>query len=362
MTIQIEINRIEYEEMETRETIDFDAFKNFSNKIKWINLFFIITVVAMHCVREWETYYGSSDSMISSFLINLEVYAMACFFMMSGFWLFYEYEKYTYFEMIRKKIYSILVPYILWGVLNLIIVQAVSLVETGQMKYSALDSIKSLLFIQIGTINFQPLNDPLWYLIRIMTYFIVAPVLYYLIKNKVVGAISLLVLAMASSSFGYYSFGRWLFVFCFGGYIGLHYKENIIKAANRPRGISLAFTLLIYIALCALYPYLNAHEMIKKDIDIIAIIIVLGIIILGKNPSIKMKHSNYAFMLYCAHMILMPFLVKIVGLILGNWLDEGVCQGIVVLVCCFIVAAIYLGLKKFTPGVYRVLAGGRNGY
>lgn len=79
MTIQIEINRIEYEEMETRETIDFDAFKNFSNKIKWINLFFIITVVAMHCVREWETYYGSSDSMISSFLINLEVYAMACF-------------------------------------------------------------------------------------------------------------------------------------------------------------------------------------------------------------------------------------------------------------------------------------------
>ena len=153
-----------------------------------------------------------------------------------------------------------------------------------------------------------------------------------------------------------------LVVFCFGGYIGLHYKENIIKAANRPRGISLAFTLLIYIALCALYPYLNAHEMIKKDIDIIAIIIVLGIIILGKNPSIEMKHSNYAFMLYCAHMILMPFLVKIVGLILGNWLDEGVCQGIVVLVCCFIVAAIYLGLKKFTPGVYRVLAGGRNGY
>ena len=59
MTMQIEINRIEYEEMETRETMDFDAFKNFSNKIKWINLFFIITVVAMHCVREWETYYAA---------------------------------------------------------------------------------------------------------------------------------------------------------------------------------------------------------------------------------------------------------------------------------------------------------------
>jgi hypothetical protein len=56
--MQIEINRIEYEEMETRETMDFDAFKNFSNKIKWINLFFIITVVAMHCVREWETCFG----------------------------------------------------------------------------------------------------------------------------------------------------------------------------------------------------------------------------------------------------------------------------------------------------------------
>lgn len=150
--------------------------------------------------------------------------------------------------------YSNFVPYILWGVLNIIVVQVVSLVETGQLKYSVLDSVKSLLFIQIGTINFQPLNDPLWYLIRIMTYFVVAPVLYYLIKNKVVGAISLLAMAIVSSSFGYYSFGRWLFVFCFGGYIGLHYKENIIKAANRLRGISLAFTLLIYIALCALYP------------------------------------------------------------------------------------------------------------
>ena len=359
--MQIEINRIEYEEMETRETMDFDAFKNFSNKIKWINLFFIITVVAMHCVREWETYYGRSDSAISSFLINLEVYAMACFFMMSGFWLFYEYEKYTYFEMIRKKVYSILIPYIFWGALNLIIVQAESVIETGQLKYSVLDSIKSLLFIQIGTINFQPLNDPLWYLIRIMTYFIVAPVLYYLIKNKVVGAISLLALAIVSSSFGYYSFGRWLFVFCFGGYIGLHYKENIIKAANRPRGISLTFTLLIYIALCALYPYFNRYELLKNSDDVIAIIIILGIIILGKNPSIQMRHSNYSFMLYCSHMIWMAYLVKIVNAMMGKWVDEGICQGIVVLVCGFGVAIIYLVLKKFMPGVYRVLAGGRDG-
>jgi len=32
MKTQIEINRIEYEEMGTREIIDFDAFKNFSIK------------------------------------------------------------------------------------------------------------------------------------------------------------------------------------------------------------------------------------------------------------------------------------------------------------------------------------------
>ena len=38
MKTQIEINRIEYEEMKTREIMDFDAFKNFSNKIEWINL------------------------------------------------------------------------------------------------------------------------------------------------------------------------------------------------------------------------------------------------------------------------------------------------------------------------------------
>lgn len=60
-------------------------------------------------------------------------------------------------------------------------------------------------------------------------------------------------------------------------------------------------------------------------------------------------------------MIWMAYLVKTVNAMLGKWLDEGVCQVIVVLACGFVVAIIYLVLKKFTPGVYRVLAGGRNG-
>lgn len=330
-----------------------------------MNLFFILTVVSMHCVRTWEMYYGSSDSVISFFLINLEVYAMAFFFMMSGFWLFYDYGKYNYIEMLKKKVRSIFIPYILWGLLKLITVQAEALIETGQMKYSLLDSIKSLLFIQIGTINFQPLNDALWYLIRIMSYFIVAPILYYLIKGKKVGIVSLLALTTVSSLFGYYSFGRWLFAFCFGGYMALHYKEKMIIATNRPKGIPIVFTLVIYIVLCAMYPYFNRYEMIKDNADIIAIMLALFILTLGRNPSVEMRHPNFAFMLYCSHMILITFLVKAVNLLpddlrKSGLKKEGIGQSIVILICCLMVGILYFMLKKFTPRIYRLLVGGRN--
>ena len=343
----------------TEKRICVNEFGNFSNKIKWINLFFSITVVAMHCVRVWEMYYGKSDSVISFLFVYLETFAMTFFFLMSGFWLFYSYGKYNYFEMIKKKIHSVFMPYILWGVLKVITVQIWSLIEKRQLKYSMLDSVKNLLFIKIGPISFEPLNGPVWYLIRIMSYFIVAPILYYLIKDKLTGIISLFVLVTISSMFGYYTFGRWLFVFCFGGYMGLHYKETIIKASNRLQGIPVIIILFIYIALCALYPYLNMCEIIKKCDNIIEIVVILSVIIFWKNPSTEMKHSNYSFILYCSHIIWITFLAKITHSLLNDFINAGICQSIILLSCCLIVAVMYLMLRRFSPVLYKLLVGGR---
>lgn len=340
--------------------MDNSNFINFSIKIKWFNLFFTITVVAMHCVRIWEMYYGVSNSVISNIYIELEQNAMTFFFLMSGFWFFINYTKSSYLEKIQKKVHSIIVPYIIWGLLKIIVVQLWSLISTKQLKYSFFECIKSLLFLRVGSISFDPLNGPLWYLIRIMSYFIVAPILYCLIKNELVGIISLFVLKVISSSYGYYTFGGWLFVFCLGGYIGLHYSDDIIKMANRAKGISIPFVLIIYSLFVHFNFNINLLLPMNNNDSIFSIIIILCLIIFSKNPSYEMCHSNYSFLLYCSHVIWITFFVKIVHTLLGNNIDSGISQSIVLLTCCMLVAFLYLLLKKFMPNFYRILVGGRN--
>lgn len=336
------------------------SFNNFSNKIKWFNLFFTITVVAKHCVRIWEMYCGVSNSVISDFYIELEQNAMTFFFLMSGFWFFINYTKSGYLEKIQKKVHSIIIPYILWGGLKIIVVQLWSLISTKQLKYSLPECIINLLFIRVGTISFDPLNGPLWYLIRIMSYFIVAPILYCLIKNEFIGIISLFVLKAISSSCGYYTFGGWLFVFCLGGYIGLHYSDQIINMANRIKGISIPFALMLY----SLFVHFNSDINLLLPIDIndsiFSIIIILCLIIFSESPSCEMRHSNYSFLLYCSHVIWITFLVKIVHTLLGNIINSGICQSMVLLMCCIFVAFLYFLLKKFMPNLFRILVGGRN--
>lgn len=339
--------------------MDDKYFINFSNKIKWLNFFFTITVVAMHCVRVWEMYYGMSNSVISNIYVELESKAMTFFFFMSGFWFFSKYMNSSYFGTIEKKIHSIIIPYIFWAALKIIIVQLWSFISTKQFKYSLLECVKGLLFVRIGSLNLDPLNGPLWYLIRIMSYFIVSPILYYLIKDEFSGVISLFVLRMISASYGYYTFGGWLFVFCFGAYIGLHYRDKLIRMANKVKGISMTLILVLYFIFVHYSDYIGSFTPIKMFDSAFEIIIILCMIIFSKNPSYGMKHSNYSFLLYCSHIIWIPFLVKIVHSVVGNTLDEGICQSIVLLICCFVVAIMYLLLRKFTPKIYRVLVGGR---
>lgn len=253
---------------------------------------------------------------------------------------------------------SIMIPYIAWGLLKIIIVQAWSLINTKQMKYSILDCIKNMLFIQIGDINLSPLNGPLWYLIRIMSYFIIAPIIYLLLKNKVVGIISLLALLSVSSASSYYLFGYWLFTFCFGGYVGLHLSDDIIKMANRSRGIPISVFLLIY-CLFEYYIEANYNSFIFVNGFVFDLLIILIVILLCKNPSVEMRHSNYSFILYCSHVIWIPFLVKVIHSILGNSISEGICQSVVLIMCLVITALIYVVLKKFSPKLFGVLVGGR---
>lgn len=260
----------------------------------------------------------------------------------------------------KKKLYSIITPYFIWGTIKVIVVQVWSIISTKQLKYSFLECIKGMIFLRLGTISFDPLNGPLWYLIRIMSYFFISPILYYLIRDEFYGIIALFVLKVISSAYSYYTVGGWLFVFCFGGYIGLHYSDEIIKIANRVKGISIPYILIVYSIVIHFIYNTKLHLQINIKDSIFSIIIILCMIVFSKNPSYEMHHSNYAFLLYCSHVIWITFFVKIAHTLLGDNIDSGICQSIVLLSCCVFVAIIYLGLKKFLPNFYKISVGGRS--
>lgn len=172
------------------------------------------------------------------------------FFVISGYLFFLNIKSffYDYKKKIAKRIYSILIPYLL---ANTIFVLYSLLVNNGNI----IDII-GMYWSYKGT--YQPIDAPLWYLRNLMIIFLISPLLYWIIrKNKYISIMGLAILYIFSrgeitviiesllfsvigmslslagkdlvkyfSSFGFITIPIFLLLVLFTGFVGINISDN----------------------------------------------------------------------------------------------------------------------------------------
>lgn len=152
-----------------------------SNKIRYTGFIMTIFMVCYHCPTfESAEPWGHLDSTLTflvSYVFNtMGVLVMSWFFMITGFLLFNNLNFSNYCVKIKKRFFSLFIPYLTWQCLI-----AAKLIIQGS-KITALD-----FFEKIFAFVAWPFDGALWYVYAVFILAIFSPMLLLIFKNKYLG-------------------------------------------------------------------------------------------------------------------------------------------------------------------------------
>lgn len=163
---------------------------------------FPLIVLVVLCHSYMEGVMGNAEIACfarTSFVLSKIIARVAVpnFLLISGYLFFRNMESFSlrqYGDKLQRRTRSILVPYLVWnGVVILLFFVGQTIVpelfsgnNTRVCDYTLLDWAKAFWRVD-GTMS--PINPPLWFVRNLMVAVVLSPLLYWLLKNRVVGAI-----------------------------------------------------------------------------------------------------------------------------------------------------------------------------
>lgn len=302
----------------------------------------------------------------------------------SGFVFFKRIDRYSfdiYKNKIRNRIHSLLVPYLIWNLLELLLVFFIHF--TSLKTYSAsnvnlnlsLQNILSCFWIYNGHLvesgvaavqnnSLFPLNTPLWFIRNLFCITLVTPILYVILKRigccVMLGFLGVWILSLLSSFPLLNQFFSVLFFFSIGAYIAIH-KVDVVVLFNRFFRISV----WIYIGGSILSIVINNYIIsdIFKRISILGVLIMLYNWALRRVQLKNYKKSTFlsssSMFLYLVHALICMRLYKIMLLIIKPNDNIGIvcCLFITYAVVIIVLLLLYYIMRKYTPRFTMILTG-----
>lgn len=278
------------------------------------------------------------------------------FLLISGYLFFregsYELTKELWISKFKKRISSLLVPYLLWNFIGYIIYA----IKVG---FDFVDFFHSFWVIDIpGRSGSSPIDGPLWYVRNLMIMVVISPVIAYMIKyTKWYLILIMTILWIIQIPPFNKGIGIAFYFFSLGGYLRMfdYHVENLQRYAKY---LILAF--LIYV----IYAFLMQSNSNCWDFQF-GIILGIGAIFSLTMHFIKCSNGNCkftqilsetSFFIYCLHDLLLQFLKPFFSEILGTGDFAYISLIVVDVVLCL---GFFYVLKHISPKVTRLLMGGR---
>lgn len=278
------------------------------------------------------------------------------FLLISGYLFFregsYELTKELWISKLKKRVFSLLVPYLLWNFIGYIIYA----ITVG---FSFEDFFHSFWVIDIpGRSGSSPIDGPLWYVRNLMIMVVISPIIAYMIKyTKWYLILIMTILWIIQIPPFNKGIGIAFYFFSLGGYLRVfdYHVENLQRYAKY---LILAF--LIYV----IYAFLMQSNSNCWDFQF-GIILGIGAIFSLTMHFIECSNGNCkfiqilsetSFFIYCLHDLLLQFLKPFFSEILGTGDFAYISLIVVDIALCL---GFFYVLKRISPKVTSLLMGGR---
>lgn len=341
-----------------------------SNKLKNISFISILLVVYLHSFNLKVINDNSINisSIIQQFISNgVTRIAVPLFFLTSGYLFFINFQPTfdCYISKCRKRFNSLVIPFIFWSMLGIIFYFTMQMLPLTRTFFTR-ELIKNYSFLKLlDTLLLNPIPYQLWFVIELIKYTALSPLIYILAKRLnyyLIGTMFLL--WFFSANLVIFDVEGLLF-FTLGAILAIkNVNFNRFKYRNRYMcnvGIFVWMSLLV-ISTFLFFFNIPIHVYIRK------INIVIGILISWLlydsymlNRIGILKGSSYTFFIYASHepilTIVKKVLFKVLTISVGTSLVIFVISPIITIYLCIYIAKI---LKRKTPRFYKMITGGRN--
>lgn len=312
--------------------------------------------------------------------------AVPLFFILSGATFFRHFNMGMYQRKIKKRIHSLVIPYLSWNVISL----AFAVVTTLYLSKYFVGRVPFEFTIKnaLQTIFLHKQNIPFWFILTLIYFVILTPIFYILLKNKWIGVITILltIVLFIIDPVEIQLFGHTLsfrtkipsFIFhdsdsiihyMIGAYIGMH-CFNILKYKNK--WLSYIGVVLFITCSILLYFYAGGHgknlmESTDKMKHFYWICLILtDCFALYYAFDLIMDHVKFhpfmghSFWVYALHTNLSAIITKLIFFCTGDRISLSFANLVLtIIITLVIIELIQALLKKYCKPLHRILSGER---
>ena len=364
-----------------------------SSTISWLRFPLIFGVVFIHCSRYWRTLeidWENFDGMqFYYFLHNLlsELLLVVCvptFFFISGYLFFFKQEKLdkpTYINKMRRRVRTLLVPYILWILVAILLLFSYAIRSNG-FSFSEISDFNwidafigmipnhkaddtSILGLALRQNKMFPADGPLWYVRDLMLWNMLAPIFYCLIKKTKYIFLSFMTIIWLLQIWPYTRlnlFGLYCFILSF--YFGINKLTPIIDRGAGQFSLYVVCLLLIIVISFQVVENKAVNYFLLCVFQLLGIFAVFNIGCRAMNtkcchyPAFFMEGSFFIFAFHQIRTVSdTERLLDILFCHSQNWIvltTEYILTPVIVVAICLLV---YKVLRRICPKVLYVLDG-----
>ena len=304
---------------------------------------------------------------VSYFFSNaITRFAVPMFFAMSGITFFRGYTPQKYLGKIKARVFTLIIPYLLWNTIWLI--WEIFTSHSFLARFSDGAPYPITLTNILKGIFFYGCNIPFWFIFDLIVFSLAAPIVFLIIKNKYVGMASVAVLAVASlfgihlpESLFYYPMA--IVFYLMGAIVGYHFFGCACKKSKKPLQIASVVFLAAYVLAKTFAPReIHVDNYLAQTVVYtLAAFALWNIVDIFVEKIKPRKIYGRSFAVYAMHLPIAIVILKVLTICLpqSEWLE--IPKFVVMIISTLVIINLAcIILEKFAPKVYATLMGNRS--
>ena len=342
--------------------------------VKRDQLYFILSilVIMLHSVG-YEFYdlngieLSNTTKVISDFLqYAITRIAMPCFFIFNGMLFHHGINSFKDLGMkLKSRIHTIVIPYFVWNLISIIWNWLVSNLPFLSKNTSVRDEFILTKESFINGLFFFKYNQHNWFLAQIIIFLALSPVVYLLLKKKIVGIVSYLVIVVLYVTNYYLPINlqdHSALYYFLGALIGSYWYKDFVKFSNSLKGKKITGILcLIGSILIQSIVYYLGVDFLRAGIPYIFAALLFWMFINTLEHESRIKSCyKYFYLIFLSHFIVLSCVNKLCWLFLpkGNiWCILNLLIGVFGTTGIIVLAGFIM--KKNLKPLYSILTGGK---